>query len=427
MGESKPGLQAWFVVALAACTQAVSQVEQAVVGLAAEPIMRDLSLTSAEYGLVAGSLYALYAIGGIAIGFYAAPRFSPRTILIALLLCWSLSQLPILLASSVIVLVACRVVLGATGGGGTATSMNACYEWFPDGRRALPGALLMIGGTIGSMLTAPGLTYIIVHYGWRQAFLACSLFGLVVMAGWLLIRRDGPYAAEEKPSLEMNKSTVLLLRMLSDKTMVGNAVVGLCAYWIIGFMVAWLAPYARDQGGLSVMSSGWALSAIFLGQSVVVVCVAGLSQWLLAHGYSSRVSRSYVMAACLFSAALCFVGMAFVSAGAMKLIFITLATGLAGAVFPLSAAMISEVAPPSERYRLVTIIFALVTLSALVSPGIAGAFIELGRPDGWRVALLQIAGVATLGGILALRLLFPEKTVMDLAADNADTANAIGN
>ena len=38
VGESKPGLQAWFVVALAACTQAVSQVEQAVVGLAAEPI-----------------------------------------------------------------------------------------------------------------------------------------------------------------------------------------------------------------------------------------------------------------------------------------------------------------------------------------------------------------------------------------------------
>ena len=58
------GIQAWGVVGLAAGAQAVSNIDQAVVGLAAEPIMEELSLTTAQYGFVAGSLYTLYSVGG---------------------------------------------------------------------------------------------------------------------------------------------------------------------------------------------------------------------------------------------------------------------------------------------------------------------------------------------------------------------------
>ncbi len=176
---------AWVAVTLAAATQAVNQIDKAVVSLAAEPIMAELDLSTTQYGAVAGSLYALFSLGGIAVGLFAAPRFTARQILIALLIIWSLLQLPIVFAASLAVLVACRVLLGAAEGSGAAMCVNACHDWFPDSRRELPGALMFIGGTLGPMLAAPLLTFIIAEYGWRGAFLACSVIGVVVTLGWV--------------------------------------------------------------------------------------------------------------------------------------------------------------------------------------------------------------------------------------------------
>jgi MFS family permease len=319
--------------------------------------------------------------------------------------------LPIVLATSLSVLVGCRMLLGAAGGAGTATSMNVCHEWFPDNRRALPGALMIMGGTIGSMLGAPALTYIIFEWGWRYAFLVCSVLGLLVMGGWLLVSRNGPWSAHHSPGQAERGSAAVLRRLLRDQTIIGNVVVGLCAYWIVGFMVAWLAPYVRDQGGLSPMSSGWVLSLIFLGQSVIVVAVAALSQRLLAAGHSSRFARSYALVGCLLGSAACFVGMAFIADATTRMFLVMLATALAAAVFPLSAAMITEVAPGTERYRLMTIIFAILTLSGLVSPGATGVLVELGATHGWRPALLLTAAVGLFGGLLGLRLLHPATTI----------------
>lgn len=409
------GAKAWFVVAMAACTQAINQIDKAVVGLAAEPIMRELSLSPAEYGLVAGSLFALFAVGGIAIGFLAAPRFTPRAILIVLLLLWSLAQLPIVFAASLSVLIACRVILGAAEGGGTATCVNVCHEWFPDDRRELPSALIIVGGTVGTLLAAPSLTYVIAVYGWRYAFLACSLAGIVILCGWMLFRRDGPYAVAAVQASAGAPEAMPLRRLFRERTIVGITLVGFCAFWVVGFNVAWLAPYVRDQLGFSPMQSGWILSLIYFGQSVVVLAVAGLSQWLLTLSFSSRAARGHVMAGCLLGSAACFVAMAVAADASMRLVLVTLATGLVGGVFPLSSAMISEVAPPANRYGLMTIILALITLSALVSPPITGAMIDFGRVHGWRPALLLIAGVAAAGAVLALWLLHPAQTIRALA------------
>ena len=412
MKLSSPGrdtLQPWLVVLLAAATQGINQIDKAVIGLAAEPIMRDLSLSTEEYGFAAGAIYALFAVGGISIGLLAA-RFRPRSILIALLLLWSLSQFPIVLAASFPVLVACRVVLGVAEGGGTATCLNICHEWFPETRRAIPGAVVMIGGTVGIMLTAPALTYVISAYGWRAAFLACGLLGLAFTLIWLTVRRDGGFSAPPMVQEVQVVSVSLLGRLLVDRTILGIILVGLSAYWIVGFMIAWLAPYVRDQAGYSMISSGWVLSGVYLAQSLVVVAVAATSQRLLAVGHSSRVALAHVIATAMLGSAACFLGLAFVTTPTIRLVLITMGTALPGSVFSLCAAMISEVVPPRERNRVITIVLALMTVSALVSPGIAGRMIVLGQENGWFSALLLIAVVGACGAVVAALMLMPALT-----------------
>lgn len=130
------------------------------------------------------------------------------------------------------------------------------------------------------------------------------------------------------------------------------------------------------------------------------------------------------MVACLLGSAACFIAMALVTNGAARLVLVTLATSLAGSIFALSSAMITEVVPGAERYRLMTITFALVTLSALVSPGLAGASIELGATHGWRFALLQIAAVGVIGGLIGLRTLHPAATIARFSSGSAAAVDA---
>ncbi len=175
-------------------------------------------------------------------------------------------------------------------------------------------------------------------------------------------------------------------------------------------MVAWLAPFVRDQGGLDIRESGWILSSVYFGQTFIVFLVAMLSRTLLAANFGSRVGRGFVMAGCLLLSAVAFAMITVTDNTTINLILMTVATTLPGSIFTICAAMISEVTPPSERNRLVTIIFALATLSALVSPAIAGYGIELGAANGWRPALLVLSGVALTGGALVVWLLRPDET-----------------
>lgn len=410
------GRKAWLVVGLSASTQAVNQIDKAVLGLAAEPIMHELSLSPAQYGIVAGSLFAFFAVGGLFTAFFAAPRFTPRHILIILLLIWSLSQLPIVFAASLTVLVICRMILGAAEGGAPATCMNICHEWFPDDKREIPTASILVGGILGALISAPLLTYVITAYGWRSAFLICSAVGLLVLVAWLFFKADGPYGAPVGHQAKGAPGGLPLTYLLRDRTVFGNILVGFCAYWIVGFMLAWLAPYVRNQGGFSPMESGWVLSLIYFGQGVLLFAVAAFAQFLLGLKYSSRVARAYLMGGCLAGSALCFVALAFVSDPLHKVVLMALATGLPGCVFTLSSAMISEVAPASGRNRLMTIVMAIMTTSALVSPSIAGALIDLGSPHGWRPALLVMAGVAAVGALCGLFMLHPARTTRAFSA-----------
>lgn len=409
---------AWYVVLLAALTQAINQIDKAVLSFAAEPIMAELDLTPAEYGVVAGALYMLFAVGGLVIAFFAAPRFTPRNILIALLAVWSLTQLPIVFAASLAVLVVCRVILGAAEGGGIATCMNVTHEWFSDRRRELPSALIQVGGTVGTLLAAPALTYVIAFHGWRSAFLACGMFGALIMFGWLLVRGSGPHAATVQSEPISRKSLGRLLRIMADPTILGLILVGFCSYWSVGFMVAWLAPYVRIQAGFTLEESGWILSLVYLGQSLILLGIAFVSRRLLAAGHSSRIARAFVMAAIMAGGAACYVALGFVSDPMARLVLMTLAVTLPGGVFPLIASTISEVAPPEERYRLMTIVMALVTLSALVSPGIAGAMIDLDSPNGWQGALSLIAAVVAVGAVVAVTMLHPARTLERFAANS---------
>ena len=402
----------WLIVGLLFLVQVANYADKIVVGLAAGPIMAEFHLTPSRFGIVTGAFFSLYAVTGLLVAFLAAPRFRPRAIMTVLLIVWTLVQLPVLIAASFSTLVACRVILGMGEGPGTPTALNVAHEWFRSEDRNMPSAVILFGSTAGSMIAAPILTHVIQGFGWRAAFGACAMFGAAVLVLWLSLGADGPLAGNPIREQRGEKVPGGAARLSTDRTLWGVTLVGSAAYWLTGFMVGWLALFLNSLTG-DAKQSAWLLSAIFAVQAASVLGVSALSQVMLRAGRTSRLARGAVVGVCMAASGLAFAAAAMMTTLPNKVVLIGIAMSLPAPVFPLCAAMISEVTPPSERNRTMTVIMSILTVAAIPSSLVTGALV--GSAGGWSAALLANGVVAVLGATACFVLIDPERSATRLA------------
>ena len=86
--------------------------------------------------------------------------------------------------------VGARLMLGA----GEATSLpsftRVAFNWFPRRERGFASGIFNSGSTAGSALSLPLVTWLIVLVGWRGAFIATGVLGMVWALAWWFIYRD---------------------------------------------------------------------------------------------------------------------------------------------------------------------------------------------------------------------------------------------
>src|SRR5271155_2892418 len=111
METSATGRRAWLIVAMLFLFMLINFADKAVLGMSAVPIMTELNLTHAEFGLVGTSFFALFSIGAIVAGFIVN-RIETKWVLLVMGLIWALCQLPMLATAGLGMLIANRVVLG---------------------------------------------------------------------------------------------------------------------------------------------------------------------------------------------------------------------------------------------------------------------------------------------------------------------------
>ncbi|MGW6137366.1 MFS transporter [Streptomyces sp. NPDC055140] len=118
-------------------------------------------------------------------------RVASSRLLLAIAIAWSVSLGPLLLFPTFATLLLSRLVLGTAEGPTAPVATHAIHKWFPESRRALPGAVVFVGASIGIAVSAPALTFLIEHHGWKSAFWSLAIAGLAWSAAWLLIGREG--------------------------------------------------------------------------------------------------------------------------------------------------------------------------------------------------------------------------------------------
>lgn len=410
-GARVNGRRAWGIVALLFLFSMVNFFDKLVMGLAAVPIMREFHLSPSQYGALGSSFYFLYAISGVLVGLFVVSRISPKWLLTILVLIWTVSQVPMVLGSSLMALYVGRMLLGVGEGPATPSAYHTLYGWFTSEQRSFPTSVLLAGIGMGFLIGSPIISHIIADYGWRAGFLFCGAVGVVWMVLWAVFGADGPLI-ERASAAATATDRVPWGRFWADPTVVATIVIASASYWVTGLSITWLAPYLQIGLGYTPRDTGWLISVILGSQVVIQVAISYASHRMLLSGMSSRVSRGLVTG---FSVFLAGVAMWLVTLTGPTTQVLLLAFGftLPQLVFVIGPAIIGEIAPASQRGTALLVTFSVMTLTGLLSPIVTGWVVQAAGDTplvGYTNALWLTAAVLAFGGIWGLIALNPEAT-----------------
>lgn len=176
--------------------------DRQIVNILAEPISKELGLSDTQIGLMTGLAFALfYTILGIPIARYADRPHSNRVTIISVsLAAWSAMTALCGMAQNFVQLLLARIGVGVGEAGCTPAAMSLITDAVPAEKRSSAIAFYGLGVPIGSLLGLVIGGVLADAFGWRIAFLAVGIPGVLLALLVPFILRDPRFAGGMKPN-----------------------------------------------------------------------------------------------------------------------------------------------------------------------------------------------------------------------------------
>ena len=161
----------------------------------ANPLIRDeLGLSYADMGLLLSAFLWAYAFAQLPAG-ALVDRIGPRRLLPIALTLWSCAQLLGGVVQNFTQFFGARVLLGLGEAPMFPTDARVTRDWFAVRVRGTATGIWNCSSTLGTAISAPLLTVLMLNLGWRWMFLVMGIAGLAVAMVFFLVHRD-PWEVE---------------------------------------------------------------------------------------------------------------------------------------------------------------------------------------------------------------------------------------
>jgi ACS family hexuronate transporter-like MFS transporter len=92
-----------------------------------------------------------------------------------------------------------RFLLGVGEAGNWPAAVRVVAEWFPAKERSLASGIFNSGSSVGAILAPPVIAGLMIHFGWRSAFVAVGSLGFIWLFAWSAFYR-APHRTAESPA-----------------------------------------------------------------------------------------------------------------------------------------------------------------------------------------------------------------------------------
>jgi sugar phosphate permease len=258
------------VLAMLCLMYMITYMARVVISAAAPAIMHQLSLSKVQMGIAFTAFVCPYALFQLPTGMLG-DKFGTRKVLAVIVFFWSIFTGLSALAWNLSSLVAIRFLFGMCEAGAFPNATRSLSHWLPSTERAFASGITHASARIAGGLTPVIVVAIMARWGWRSAFIAFSLFGILWAVAWFLWFRDTPSEFSTKwgsinnaemdlisngKKLPSQGSAVPVTQLLLSKNLwflgMSNFMYSF-AFWIY---LAWLPSYLVEARGLSMISMG---------------------------------------------------------------------------------------------------------------------------------------------------------------------------
>lgn len=398
----------WMVTILLMLFMFVNFADKVVVGIVGVELQHDLGISSTQFGFLQSVFFWPFAVGALVLGALGG-RVNAKWLLTALVAIWVVSLVPLtgLFSASFVVLLGARMLLGFAEGPAGALSQQIAHTWFVPKRRSLPSSVVIMGASMGPLIAAPVLTWVMQSFGWQATFNVLIGLGLIWMVLWLLFGKEGPAANATIEGKEGDDRVTALpesapLRALwARPTVFGIAFFAFCSYWATSLKVSWLPLYLREGLQYSASKTGYLITLPFAA-AVIFTFLAGLvSSRLMLRGVPSRKGRVLLCAGLLGTGGACMIGFTLLPVGVPQMVLIILAFSLNTAAWGLAFSVLSDVIPSKQRASVMSTMVAIYSVGGAAAPLLIGWLVS-GASDKAQsygygfvvVGVIMIAGAA---------------------------------
>jgi predicted MFS family arabinose efflux permease len=186
-----------YVLAVLWIAGMLSFLDRQVFSVLLQSIKNEMHLTDTELGLIGGFAISLfYATFGLLLG-TMSDRFNRRNILAVCVAVWSVMTALCGAASNFATLFLARVGVGVGESGGTPASAAILADYYPPSKRGSAFAILgtaIPGGVFVGFLVGGWIDH---FFGWRWAFAAVGLPGLILAVVLMMTLREPPRGHSE--------------------------------------------------------------------------------------------------------------------------------------------------------------------------------------------------------------------------------------
>ena len=255
----------------------------------------DLHLTETQFGWVLAAFTFGYALMQIP-GGRLADRIGARPLLVAALIVWSVFTALTGLATSLVSLIAVRVLFGIGEGIENGAQFKLIGDHFAARERSAASAFFLTALPLGSAAAAPAAAWLLGRVGWHALFFWFSLPGLLVAALLLLfLPREGGQVVHTEVKDDAGQELGWGDMLRRQASWLAFAAYGCfnVAFW--GF-IGWMPSYLSQSRHIELKALGLTAAVPYLCGFVGMVVIGKLGAGIFFGRRAALIAVSYVLA-----------------------------------------------------------------------------------------------------------------------------------
>jgi MFS transporter, ACS family, hexuronate transporter len=307
---STVGRYRWLICSLLFFATTVNYMDRQILSLLKPILDSQLKWTNAEFGWVNAAFQLAYGVGLFGFG-TLIDKIGTKIGYAASIAAWSLAAMSHALVGSVSGFIAARVALGLGEGGNFPSAIKAVALWFPPRERAYATALFNSGSNVGAIIAPAIVPWLAFSFGWRSAFIAAGIAGLIWLAFWIpwydvperiaKLRPDelAYIRSQDGAAAPADEGRVPWRTILRHRQAWAFIVAKFLTDPVWWFFLIWLPDYFKETRGLSIKNSWVHLVTIYAIVTVLSIFGGWLPGVLTKRGLS--VTRARKMALFTFA------------------------------------------------------------------------------------------------------------------------------